>query len=110
MIGDLAYVVSDGAGAHGRQVFDLTRLREVGDEAVDFEPDMTYREVFSAHNVVADTASKFLYIVGASAGGRSCGGGLHMVDVEDPVTPVFAGCYHATASAERAEPRMMRSV
>ncbi len=99
VIGEHAYVVSDGAGAHGMQVFDLTRLREVGDEAVAFEPDMTYREVFSAHNVVADTASKFLYIVGASAGGRSCGGGLHMVDVEDPVNPVFAGCYHDTESA-----------
>ncbi|HIL88991.1 MAG TPA: choice-of-anchor B family protein, partial [Gemmatimonadetes bacterium] len=74
VIGEHAYVVSDGALAHGMQVFDLTRLRDVGEEPVDFEPDMTYREIFSAHNVVADTESKFLYIVAANSGGRTCGG------------------------------------
>ena len=98
VIGEHAYIVSDGALAHGMQVFDLTRLRGVGDEPVDFEPDMTYREIFSAHNVVADTESKFLYIVAANGGGRTCGGGLHMVDVRDPANPVFAGCYTDTSS------------
>jgi choice-of-anchor B domain-containing protein len=98
VIGDYAYIVSDGAGAHGMQVFDLTRLRSVGAEAVDFEPDTTYHEIFSAHNVVADTASKFLYIVAANGGGRTCGGGLHMVDARDPLRPAFAGCYHDTES------------
>lgn len=98
VIDDFAYVVSDGAGAHGMQVFDLKRLRSVGAEAVDFEPDATYREIFSAHNVVADTASKFLYIVAANGGGRTCGGGLHMVDARDPMNLQFAGCYHDTAS------------
>lgn len=98
VIDNYAYIVSDGARAHGMQVFDLTRLRAVGDEPVDFEPDNTYREIFSAHNVVADTASKFLYIVAANGGGRTCGGGLHMVDAGDPLNPVFAGCYSDTAS------------
>jgi choice-of-anchor B domain-containing protein len=98
VIDNYAYIVSDGAGAHGMQVFDLARLRSVGDEPVDFEPDTTYREVFSAHNVVADTASKFLYIVGASGGGQTCGGGLHMVDAGDPLRPTFAGCYHDTGT------------
>ena len=98
VVGDHAYIVSDGAGAHGMQVFDLGRLRSVGDVPVDFEPDATYREIFSAHNVVADTASKFLYVVGANGGGRTCGGGLHMVDAREPLRPVFAGCYHDTGS------------
>jgi choice-of-anchor B domain-containing protein len=98
VVDDYAYIVSDGARAHGMQVFDLTRLRDVGDEAAVFEPDTTYHEVFSAHNVVADTASKFLYIVGASGGGESCGGGLHIVDVREPLRPAFAGCYNDTAS------------
>ncbi|MDE3003451.1 MAG: choice-of-anchor B family protein [Gemmatimonadota bacterium] len=98
VVADYAYIVSDGAGEHGMQVFDLTRLRSVGEEPVDFEPDNTYREIHSAHNVVADTASKFLYIVAANGGGRTCGGGLHMVDAGDPLNPVFAGCYHDTAS------------
>ncbi|HSG49388.1 MAG TPA: choice-of-anchor B family protein [Longimicrobiales bacterium] len=94
VIGSHAYVVADGAGAHGMQVFDLTRLRDTGDELVDFAPDTTYHEIFSAHNVVADTASGFLYIVGANSGGETCGGGLHMVDARDPERPVFAGCYN----------------
>ncbi|MEX2465747.1 MAG: choice-of-anchor B family protein [Gemmatimonadota bacterium] len=94
VIGSHAYIVADGSGAHGMQVFDLTRLRTVGDTPVDFEPDTTYHEVFSAHNVVADTASGFLYIVGANSGGETCGGGLHMVDASDPLRPAFAGCYH----------------
>jgi choice-of-anchor B domain-containing protein len=80
------------------QVFDLTRLRSVGPAPVDFEPDTTYHEIFSAHNVVADTVSKFLYVVAANGGGRTCGGGLHMVDARDPLRPTFAGCYHDTAS------------
>jgi choice-of-anchor B domain-containing protein len=98
VIGQYAYIVSDGAGAHGMQVFDLGRLRDVGSEPVDFEPDTTYREIFSAHNVVADTASKFLYIVGANSGGQTCGGGLHIVDANDPLAPSFAGCYHDASS------------
>lgn len=99
VIGTHAFIVSDGAGAHGMQVLDLTRLTDVGDEPVEFEPDATYHEVFSAHNVVADTASGFVYIVGSNSGGETCGGGLHMVDVRDPLNPTFAGCYHDSESS-----------
>jgi len=98
VIGHHAYIVSDGAGAHGMQVFDLTRLRSVDDAPAEFEPDATYDGIFSAHNVVADTASGFLYIVGANSGGQTCGGGLHIVDARDPLRPSFAGCYHDDAS------------
>ena len=101
VIGTHAYIVSDGAGAHGMQVFDLTRLRDVEDAPVTFEPDTTYREIHSAHNVVADTASEFLYVVAANSGGRTCGGGLHMVDASDPENPTFAGCYHDASSGGR---------
>ncbi len=98
VIDQTAYIVSDGAGGHGMQVFDLARLRDVGSEPVEFEPDTTYHEIFSAHNVVADTASGFLYIVGANSGGQTCGGGLHIVDANDPLAPSFAGCYHDASS------------
>jgi choice-of-anchor B domain-containing protein len=99
VLNDHAYVVSDGAGEHGMQVFDLTRLRAVTDTPAVFEPDATYHEIHSAHNVVADTASGFLYIVGANGGGETCGGGLHMVDARDAKNPVFAGCYNDTSGA-----------
>ncbi|MEX0891702.1 MAG: choice-of-anchor B family protein, partial [Gemmatimonadota bacterium] len=97
VLGNHAYVVADGAGAHGMQIFDLTRLRGVTDPATVFEPDATYREIHSAHNVVADTASGFLYVVGANSGGESCGGGLHMVDARERENPTFAGCYNDRA-------------
>ncbi|MGH7575148.1 MAG: choice-of-anchor B family protein, partial [Longimicrobiales bacterium] len=99
VVNDHAYVVSDGARAHGMQVFDLTRLRAVTDTPAVFEPDATYDDVHSAHNVVADTASGFLYIVGANSGGETCGGGLHMVDARDPLNPQFAGCYNDRSGA-----------
>lgn len=94
-----AFVVADGAGAHGMQVFDLTRLRDVDGDPVVFEPDTVYDEIFSAHNVVADTASGFVYVVGSNSGGETCGGGLHMVDVRTPQRPTFVGCYHDGESA-----------
>jgi len=94
VVGNHAFIVADGARAHGMQVFDLTRLRSVGGTPETFTPDVTYREVFSAHNIAADTLSKFVYIVGATGGGQTCGGGLHMVDVRDPVNPTFSGCYN----------------
>ena len=90
---DHAFIVSDGAGAHGMQVFDLTRLREVDGEPVDFTADAHYDNIYSAHNVVANQESGFLYIVGSNGGGETCGGGLHMVDVRTPTEPTFAGCY-----------------
>jgi len=100
VIGHHAYIVADGADQHGMQVFDLTRLRGATDAPVAFTPDVTYREVASAHNVVADTASGFLYIVGANSGGQTCGGGLHIVDAREPGSPRFAGCYHDPSGAE----------
>ncbi|MEQ9570207.1 MAG: choice-of-anchor B family protein, partial [Longimicrobiales bacterium] len=88
------YIVSDGAGPHGMQVFDLTRLRDFdGGEPVVFDADLVYDRVASAHNIVINEDSGFAYIVGASGGGETCGGGLHMVDIRTPKTPTFAGCF-----------------
>ena len=87
-----AFIVSDGAGPHGMQVFDLTRLRDVN-EPVDFEPDAHYTEIASAHNIVINEATGFAYTVGGRQGGITCGGGLHMIDIRDPKNPTFAGCF-----------------
>ena len=99
VINDHAYIVSDGSGAHGIQVFDLTRLREVTDAPADFTADAIYHGIYSAHNIVADTSSGFLFVVGANSGGETCGGGLHMVDARDPLNLVFAGCYNDRTGA-----------
>ena len=93
---DHAFLTGDGAGDHGLLVFDLTRLRDVTDVPTTFEPDARYDEVASAHNLVIDTESGFAYTVGTNTGGQSCGGGLHMIDIRDPLQPSFAGCYTDT--------------
>ena len=97
---DHAFVVSDGAGAHGMQVFDLTRLRDVA-EPGDLEADAHYDGIASAHNIVVNEATGFAYSVGSSSGGETCGGGLHMIDVRDPKNPTFAGCFAHEGTGRR---------
>ncbi len=87
-----AYIVSDGAGEHGMQVFDLTRLRGLTEPQV-FEPDFLYTGIASSHNIVMNEETGFAYAVGSSGGGETCGGGLHMIDVRSPKEPTFAGCF-----------------
>jgi choice-of-anchor B domain-containing protein len=94
---DHAYIVADGAGPHGMQVFDLTRLRKMAPQANGLpqkvDADTTYTEIASAHNIVINEDSGFAYAVGSSAGGTTCGGGLHMIDIREMKKPVFAGCF-----------------
>lgn len=91
---DHMFVVSDGSGDHGMQVFDLTRLRDMdGSNPQTFEVDAHYTEIASAHNIVINEDTGFAYSVGSSGGGETCGGGLHMINVQDPKNPTFAGCF-----------------
>ncbi|TVR65045.1 MAG: choice-of-anchor B family protein [Gemmatimonadales bacterium] len=92
--GNHVFIVSDAAGPHGMQIFDLTRLREhTSGPPVFFDEDLVYDRIASAHNVVINTDIGHAYIVGAGGGGETCGGGLHIVDINDPLNPVFAGCF-----------------
>lgn len=93
-----AFIVADGAGPHGMQVFDLTELRQVQRPPVTFKESAHYDQIYSAHNIVIDTATGYAYTVGNSMGGETCGGALHMVDIRDPDHPVFAGCYADTTT------------
>jgi choice-of-anchor B domain-containing protein len=89
-----AYVVADNAGQHGVQIFDLRQLRGVSGDPVTFEATGNYDRIASAHNIVVNEETGFGYVVGASGGGETCGGGLHMMDLrEDPANPTFAGCF-----------------
>jgi choice-of-anchor B domain-containing protein len=90
---DHAFVVADGAGPHGVQVFDLTKLREFKDTPLTFAESAHYDRIASAHNIVINEESGFAYAVGSSMGGETCGGGLHMIDIRDPSKPTFAGCF-----------------
>ena len=88
-----AFIVADNAGAHGVQIFDLTQLRDASGPPVTFEATAHYDGINSAHNIVINEETGFAYVVGASGGGETCGGGLHMIDIRDPAAPVFAGCF-----------------
>ncbi|MCZ6517860.1 MAG: choice-of-anchor B family protein, partial [Gammaproteobacteria bacterium] len=93
-----AYIVADSAGAHGMQVFDLTRLR-TGGTGQTFAADVVYGDFGSAHNLAIDESSGFAYIVGSN----TCGGGLHMVDIRQPLNPLFAGCHSVNGDTHDAQ-------
>ena len=63
------------------QVFDLARLRTVTETPVIFKPTARYDEFGSAHNIVINAETGFAYAVGSSSGGKTCGGGFHMIDI-----------------------------
>jgi choice-of-anchor B domain-containing protein len=90
---DHAFIVADGSGDHGVQVFDLTALRQASGTPVEYSESAHYDGLASAHNIAINEASGFAYVVGANGGGETCSGGLHMLDIRDPRHPVFAGCY-----------------
>ena len=90
---DHAFIVADGAGEHGVQVFDLTQLRDVQGAPVTFVETAHYDGIHSAHNIVINEETGLAVAVGSNGGGNTCGGGLHMINVRDPKAPVFAGCF-----------------
>ena len=91
-----AYIVSDGAGEHGMQIFDLNQLKTVRGAPVTFKETAHYDRVHSAHNVLINEESGFAYLVGGSDGGETCGGAYHIVSLQDPVNPVFVRCFGDT--------------
>ncbi len=90
---DHAFIVADGAGQHGMQVFDLRRLRDASETPVTYSSTAVYQGIASAHNIVINEASGFAYTVGSQGGGENCGGGLHMIDIQSPTNPRFVGCF-----------------
>jgi len=85
---DHAYIVADAAGAHGLQVFDLTRLRG-SPPGQTFTPDNVYLGFANAHNIAVNEDTGRLYAVGTN----TCNEGLHIVSLANPVAPVMLGCH-----------------
>ncbi len=86
-----AFIVADAAGNHGMQIFDLTQLREVSNPPVTFAATTVYTGFQTSHTITVNEATGFIYANGTN----TCSGGLHMVDVHDPLHPAFAGCFSA---------------
>ena len=85
---DHAYIVADAAGAHGMQVFNLTRLRGLSGPA-EWSPDLVYDGFEHAHNLAINEATGFAYAVSTD----TCGHGLHIMNIQTPINPMFAGCH-----------------
>jgi choice-of-anchor B domain-containing protein len=90
---DHAYIVADGAGAHGMQVFDLTRLRGLAAPEI-FSADVVYGDFENAHNLAINEDTGFAYAVGTN----TCGASLHIVDIRTPNNPLFSGCHSSIST------------
>ncbi len=93
-----AFVVSEASG-HGMQIFDLTELRSVASPPVTFSNTDHYNGFGRAHNVVINEDSGYAYGVGTS----TCSGGLHMVNIQDPLNAINAGCYSSDGYTHDAQ-------
>ncbi|MGB3152448.1 MAG: choice-of-anchor B family protein [Maribacter sp.] len=89
VFGDFAYIVSE-ADNHGVQIFDLKKLRDVGNLPRTFSSDARYTAIGNAHNIVINEATGFAYPVGTNRD-DAFNGGVHFLDLQNPTTPRLAG-------------------
>lgn len=92
-----AFIVSEAAG-HGMQIFDLHELRNLsGDAPVNFAADAAqayyahYAAIGHAHNLFINEATARAYVVGHDRLSANIFGGLHILDITDPMNPVHIG-------------------
>eukprot|EP00592_Proboscia_alata_P015353 CAMPEP_0194393994 /NCGR_PEP_ID=MMETSP0174-20130528/123607_1 /TAXON_ID=216777 /ORGANISM="Proboscia alata, Strain PI-D3" /LENGTH=1123 /DNA_ID=CAMNT_0039189741 /DNA_START=197 /DNA_END=3565 /DNA_ORIENTATION=- len=87
--GDYAFIVADQWN-EGMQVFDLTQLRGLTEDPERLFVESARLDSFSyAHNIAINEESGTAYVVGSD----ECWGGLHMVNIKDPLNPFVEGCY-----------------
>lgn len=87
---DHAFIVADSQSTHGLQIYDLRQLRTTTPGSTLTETGH-FNGFGSAHNIAINEDSGFAYIVGSN----QCSGGLYMVDVSNPSSPSYAGCFSA---------------
>ncbi|HEX8268661.1 MAG TPA: choice-of-anchor B family protein, partial [Flavobacterium sp.] len=84
-----AFIVSEAPG-HGMQIFDLTRLRNITTPQT-FAPDALYTGFGNCHTVTINEATGYAYCNGSN----TFGGGMHVVNIQNPENPVFSFGYSA---------------
>lgn len=85
---DYLFVGSEATG-HGLQVFDLHRLRNVINAPVNFTEDAHYAGFGRCHTLVIEESTGYLYACGTN----TFSGGLHIVNIQNPLAPEIAGSY-----------------
>jgi choice-of-anchor B domain-containing protein len=88
---DYAFITSDSNGAHGMQVLDLRQLRSISNPPIEFTETAHYagQGLRNTHTIAINEATGYAYL----AGTNTCAGGIHMVDIRNPIAPTFAGCF-----------------
>ncbi len=89
--GNIAYIVADTPTQHGLQVFDLTQLRAVNNPPVTFNETGHYAGFVAGHSLWMNQATGYLYVFRSV--GDTCQNGIHVVNVNNPLQPSFAGCF-----------------
>ncbi len=101
-----AFIVADNVGAHGMQVFDLTKLRGIT-TAQNFTADAIYTtdNLGSCHNIIINEDTGIAYLVGCkdASGQRIFSGGPIFVDVTNPINPTKLNHYAAEGYSHDAQ-------
>lgn len=87
VIGNYVYIGSEATG-HGIQIFDLRKLLNVSTPQT-FKADAVHTAIGSSHNII-NSADPNVII---ACGQKSCSGGLYFVNVANPLSPQYIGCY-----------------
>src|SRR5207253_2866509 len=87
------YIGVDGTSV-GMQVMDLTKLRGLNaGTTTTLAADTVYNGVTKIHTLAINPNSGYLYAEGTN----TQSGGLHIIDVHNPLSPVAAGGYSGDA-------------
>ncbi|HBQ59689.1 MAG TPA: hypothetical protein DD671_08715, partial [Balneolaceae bacterium] len=84
------------------QVFDLANLRDYSGDYLTFTEDALYEGAYNAHRIRIHEESGFAYLTGVQFGEQCYQGGLHIVDINNPTSPSFSGCYDQESLAGNA--------
>jgi choice-of-anchor B domain-containing protein len=79
--------VGSEAPGHGLQIMDLLQLDNVTNPPVTFSESAYYGQFGNSHTITIDTIAGFCYAMGSN----TFSGGLHIVDINDPLNPTLAG-------------------
>ena len=93
-----AFIVSEATNS-GIQVFDLTQLQNVTSPPVTFAETAYYNGLSTAHNIVINEDSGYAYAVGAN----TCSGGLDMINIQNPTSPISTGCFSSDGYTHDAQ-------
>ena len=92
--GEYAYIVSE-AGEHGLQIVHMPNLMELStDELTTLSPDGYYSGFGNAHNIMINEETGYAYPIGTN----TFNGGLHVLDLSDPLNPELVGAYDGAYS------------